>query len=95
MVYEMQTLLGEGSFGQVFRAIYKPTGEIEAVKVLARHTKSEVLKFEKEGSILKSLNHPNIVKFKHVSLFSFLISLKTFGKYLVIILNDLKLEIFD
>ena len=66
-VYEMQALLGEGTFGQVFKAIYKPTGEAVAVKVLVRRTKQEVSMFEKEGNILKSLNHPNIVKFKHVS----------------------------
>ncbi|KAL3772024.1 hypothetical protein ACHAWU_008046 [Discostella pseudostelligera] len=32
--FELNKLLGEGSFGQVFRAIHKPTGAIVAVKVV-------------------------------------------------------------
>jgi serine/threonine protein kinase len=31
--YDFQELLGEGAFCKVFRAIYKPTGEVVAVKV--------------------------------------------------------------
>ena len=34
-VYEFQDQLGRGSFGKVYKAIFKPTGETIAVKVRA------------------------------------------------------------
>jgi serine/threonine protein kinase len=32
--YEFKEVIGEGSYGQVFRAVCKKTGEIRAVKIL-------------------------------------------------------------
>jgi len=32
-IYELFEVLGEGSFSKVYRALFKPTGEIIAVKV--------------------------------------------------------------
>ena len=33
-IYEFHEKLGKGSFGRVYKATYKPTGEILAVKVI-------------------------------------------------------------
>jgi serine/threonine protein kinase len=51
--------LGEGSFGQVFKALHKETGNIVAVKILP--VSSEIESLRKEISILKRCKSPYIV----------------------------------
>lgn len=64
--YEKLKVLGEGSFGTVFKVIHKPTGFIRAMKIIDK--KSAALSDESEKTlineiiILKSLDHPNIIK---------------------------------
>ncbi len=76
--YIFKEVLGQGAFGKVIHALCKETKQDIAVKVnqILIHTKIiekgnvneyEIDKLKGEASILKSLDHPNIVKFKHVS----------------------------
>lgn len=60
----LETKIGNGNFGEVFRGIYKRTNQIVAVKT-CKDTLSEEQrkKFLMEGRILKQYDHPNIVKF--------------------------------
>mmetsp|Transcript_25779 Transcript_25779/g.29689 ORF Transcript_25779/g.29689 Transcript_25779/m.29689 type:complete len:116 (+) Transcript_25779:13-360(+) len=61
-------LLGQGSFGKVYKAIDKASQQYAAVKVIDK-TRVEDLNYEQlraESDILKELNHPNIVKLHNV-----------------------------
>jgi calcium-dependent protein kinase len=59
-----QNLLGRGSFGEVREAKHLPTNQMRAVKIIVKKRFSLQLrkKLMKEITILKSLDHPNIVK---------------------------------
>ena len=56
---EIQALMGEGSFGQVYRARHKATGAIVAVKIIPRE--SEMDKMMSEIEILSRCHSPFIV----------------------------------
>lgn len=60
----LETKIGNGNFGEVFKGVYKKTTEVVAVKT-CKDTLSEEQrkKFLMEGRILKQYDHPNIVKF--------------------------------
>ncbi|XP_052785913.1 tyrosine-protein kinase Fer-like isoform X2 [Mya arenaria] len=60
----LDTKIGNGNFGEVFRGVYKRTNETVAVKT-CKDTLSEEQrkKFLMEGRILKQYDHPNIVQF--------------------------------
>ncbi len=66
MFYEKLKIIGEGSFGIVFTVAHRQTGILRAMKVIDK--KSAFLDEETESSlineinILKSLDHPNIIK---------------------------------
>lgn len=62
--YEVKQLLGEGSFGQVKLVTHKRTGLDRAMKIIkkAEVPAEERDKMLKEVTILKSLDHPNILK---------------------------------
>jgi serine/threonine protein kinase len=63
--YELTGLLGEGSFGQVFRARQIGLESEVAVKVLQPQLVSneEVLsRFEREVSVVRELHHPNTIR---------------------------------
>lgn len=55
---EIQESIGSGNFGQVFRA--KWNGNEVALKSVSSHDKTSIAQ---EASILKSLQHPNIITF--------------------------------
>ena len=65
-IYQKLKVLGEGSFGTVFKVSHKSTGFIRAMKIIDK--KSASLSDESEQTlineinILKSLDHPNIIK---------------------------------
>ena len=68
--YQKNNIIGEGTFGKVYAALDFRTGGLLAVKSirLSRKTKSEkrleqVLSIEREVSLLRNLDHPNIVKY--------------------------------
>ncbi|KAJ2884845.1 serine/threonine protein kinase, CMGC, CDC2/CDK sub [Coemansia aciculifera] len=61
--YELTTKLGEGTFGEVHKAVHKATGSQVALKRVLMHNEKEGLPITaiREIKLLKSLNHPNIV----------------------------------
>lgn len=69
-VFEKLNPIGEGTYGRVFRARDKKTGEIVALKKV--HLHKSTVGFPATGlreiGILFSLDHPNIVKLKEVVL---------------------------
>lgn len=66
--YEKLSKLGEGTYGVVFKSRDKRTGEIVAMKCIHLEDEDEGLPATsiREISILKELDHPNIVKLKEV-----------------------------
>jgi len=56
--------LGTGAFGQVRKGVHKTTGMVRAVKIIDKKLASadELEKLTNEVTIMKSLDHPNIVK---------------------------------
>jgi serine/threonine protein kinase len=62
---EILNLLGEGSFGAVYKSIHKPTGAIVAVKVIANASSSqtEEEKIKGEIDILSRCDSPYIVAY--------------------------------
>ena len=62
-VYHLQTLLGKGGMGEVYRARDTRLGRDVAVKVLPRAFTADpdrLARFEREARVLASLNHPHI-----------------------------------
>ncbi|XP_071717927.1 cyclin-dependent kinase F-4-like [Rutidosis leptorrhynchoides] len=60
--------LGEGSFGVVWKALDRKTGEVVAIKRLHQpyYSKDECMNLIEVKSLLKMKNHPNIVKLKQI-----------------------------
>ena len=61
-------MLGEGSFSRVYEAEDCLTGEEIAVKIIKRKhlNADDVDLLRSEAEILQSIDHQNIVKFKHL-----------------------------
>ena len=61
--YIIDKLIGEGGMGTVFRARVQDSGEQVAIKQLkaACATPEQITRFQREGTALSALNHPNIV----------------------------------
>uniref|UniRef100_A0A1B6D4B8 non-specific serine/threonine protein kinase n=2 Tax=Clastoptera arizonana TaxID=38151 RepID=A0A1B6D4B8_9HEMI len=61
--YEVVGLVGEGSFGRVFKANIRESKEIVALKVIRKcgRTQKEILSLRSECEIQRQLNHPNII----------------------------------
>ena len=64
LTYKIEATIGRGTFATVKRAKHRETGERFAVKVLAKRRMSEEDKANMitEIDILKSMDHPNIVR---------------------------------
>jgi len=60
-IFEVLEQLGEGSYGSVFKALHKETGQIVALKIVPIAGETESLK--KEIAILKSCQNEYIVKY--------------------------------
>jgi len=59
--YEICHKLGEGAFGCVYKSCHKKTSLIRAVKAIKKkHVDGNIL--NNEISVLKSLDHPNVIK---------------------------------
>lgn len=67
--YERQQKLGEGTYGVVYRAIDKQTNEVVAMKVMRLDHEDEGISQTtlRECTILRSLNHFNIISLKEIS----------------------------
>lgn len=63
--YEVLEQMGEGAFSVVNKAIHKPTGKEVAIKILRKFQMDQQQKQAvlKEVTIMRQLNHPNIVSF--------------------------------
>ncbi|EJW82829.1 CMGC/CDK/CDC2 protein kinase [Wuchereria bancrofti] len=68
--YERTEILGEGSFGVVYKGIEKSTGNLVAMKKIRLRHDSEGIPGTalREMTLLKRLKHPNIVSLKEVIL---------------------------
>ena len=62
--YEIQEIIGEGSFGRVFKGRRRRDDEIVALKLIPKVGKSEkdIQALRLEFKIQRELNHPNVVK---------------------------------
>jgi len=60
--YEFKEELGSGAYGVVYLAIDRKTGEKRAIKAMNKDQIDDKEALENELAILKSLDHPNIVK---------------------------------
>src|SRR5262245_46161851 len=64
--YELIEQIGSGGMGKVYRGVEISTGQVVAIKELKQEVVQEnpelVGRFAREGEILRTLNHPNIVK---------------------------------
>eukprot|EP00049_Salpingoeca_infusionum_P026870 m.28581 g.28581 ORF g.28581 m.28581 type:complete len:798 (-) comp9052_c0_seq3:2918-5311(-) len=60
---EMGKVLGQGFYGKVLQCRNKFTGELLVVKELIRSDPEAQAGFVAEMNLLKSLNHPNVLKF--------------------------------
>ena len=70
-LYDYYELIGQGAFNKVFRAKFKPTGEIIAVKILKIGNETHDMKMlreltKQEASLLSQLSHENIIKVRHL-----------------------------
>lgn len=69
--YRLQDLIGQGSFGKVYKAIDLRTGEICAAKISilsVNNNSNEIMtNLSREVNILSKLNHPSVLKFKGYS----------------------------
>ena len=64
-VYKLAQSLGSGIYGQVKTCFHKETGQKRAVKIFQKNltnSNDEKLQLLKEISILKELDHPNIIR---------------------------------
>ncbi|HEX4592268.1 MAG TPA: serine/threonine-protein kinase, partial [Gemmataceae bacterium] len=64
--FRIESELGTGAMGTVYRALRTDTGKIVAIKVIAYGllgNETAVERFDREAEILKQLKHPNIVRF--------------------------------
>ncbi len=64
--FTIESQLGEGAMGVVYKAVHDKTGKVAAVKVMSNEVSvkgNADERFEREGEILKQFRHPNIVRF--------------------------------
>ncbi|XP_065202071.1 LIM domain kinase 1 isoform X2 [Planococcus citri] len=56
-------LLGQGFFGRVYKVTHRETAEVMVLKELYRVDEEAQKNFLKEVAVLRSLHHPNVLKF--------------------------------
>ncbi|GBG24729.1 Protein kinase shaggy [Hondaea fermentalgiana] len=59
--YSAEKVIGNGSFGVVFRAVVAQTGEVVAIKKVLQDKRFK----NRELQVMRQLDHPNIVQLKH------------------------------
>ncbi|GMM52037.1 cyclin-dependent serine/threonine protein kinase [Starmerella bacillaris] len=62
-LYDINTKLGEGTFGQVYQGTFKPNGTAVALKEIIVHERDEGIPITalREIKIMKALKHPNVL----------------------------------
>jgi serine/threonine protein kinase len=60
---EVGEVLGNGFFGQVYKVKHKGTGQEMVMKAMVRCTEEAKKGFLKEVSVLKALDHPQLLRF--------------------------------
>lgn len=63
--YKISVSLGSGAFGEVRKVIHRSTNEVRAVKIFRKNlalTAADHAKLTQEINILRSLDHPNIIR---------------------------------
>lgn len=65
--YSVITLIGEGSYGKVFKATENESQKVVALKILPKRGRStkEIKGLRQESLIQKNLRHPNIIQLLH------------------------------
>ncbi len=69
--YEILALLGCGGMGEVYKARHKLLDQVVAVKVLQKHlcsSQDSLERISQEGRAAPFLDHPNIVKIRHLGI---------------------------
>jgi serine/threonine protein kinase len=61
-IYELREKIGDGTSGQVRRAIHRQTGQEFAVKVICLRRQLDNKQMEEEVSLMRTLDHPYIVQ---------------------------------
>ena len=66
--YEFGVILGQGTYGIVYKAIHKESGDIVAIKQIKLEKEDDGMPSTavREISLLQNLKHPNIVELKEV-----------------------------
>jgi calcium-dependent protein kinase len=60
--YNVEEKVGEGAYGVVYRATQRASGKECAVKCLETHSPAQSGRCNREVAIMRSIDHPNIVK---------------------------------
>ena len=60
--YEVIKKLGEGSYGKIYKAKNKISGDIRAMKQIDKSKITDMVTFKNEIEILSKMDHPNIIK---------------------------------
>jgi serine/threonine-protein kinase len=67
--YRIDRVLGEGGMGVVYKARRESDGAVVALKTIApaiAGTEGTIARFLREASVLRQLDHPNIVRFENL-----------------------------
>lgn len=63
--YEIQSVLGQGGMGVVYRAVHIPLHRAVAIKMLSTAgppTDEQIVRFRKEAGALARMHHPNVIE---------------------------------
>eukprot|EP01080_Neovahlkampfia_damariscottae_P002588 gene2588-3549_t len=90
--YKLISVLGEGGFGTVYRAISQKNGQYYAIKVMEAPNMDEITTISSEISIMKKLEHPNLVKIEQT--FFQVVNKNLLKIYIVMELCDCSLDLF-
>ncbi|XP_040153256.1 serine/threonine-protein kinase fused isoform X2 [Anopheles arabiensis] len=71
--YVLSDLIGEGSFGKVYKAVEKASGDTVAIKIINKRGRSgrELKGLRGECEIQRNLKHPNIIHFEPVCYYAY------------------------
>jgi hypothetical protein len=64
--FELRRRIGSGGMGEVYEAFDRDTGEVIALKTLARADGDTVTRFKREFRALQSTSHPNLVHLREL-----------------------------